>query len=142
MICGDDRRSAQTDLCLVQGNTTILLVKTVLSTKNPEAQVIAAFQYNNAARDLDPLDSMIIPAITVIGTRPVFYKIPVTRELSDAITTAQYPVSKTEVVKCVVAPHSRRLSEGMEVPEFRREVLQHYEAFRKMSKECWERFVI
>ncbi|PBK85186.1 hypothetical protein ARMGADRAFT_565846 [Armillaria gallica] len=153
MICGDDRRSAQTDLCLVQGTTTILLViqedKTVISAKNPEAQVIAeavaAFQYNNAARDrigLDPLDSMTIPAITMIGTRPVFYKIPVTQELSDAITTAQYPVSKTEVVKCVVAPTSRRLSEGMEVPEFRQEVLQHYEAFRRMSKECWEHFVI
>ena len=85
---------------------------------------------------------MTIPAITMIGTRPVFYKIPVTQELSDAITTAQYPVSKTEVVKCVVAPTSRRLSEGMEVPEFRREVLQHYEAFRRMSKECWEHFII
>ena len=153
MICGDDRRSAQTDLCLVQGTTTILLViqedKTVISAKNPEAQVIAeavaAFQYNNAARDrngIDPLHSMTIPAITMIGTRPVFYKIPVTQELSDAITTAQYPVSKTEVVKCVVAPTSRRLSEGMEVPEFRREVLQHYEAFRRMSKECWEHFII
>ncbi|KIJ58474.1 hypothetical protein HYDPIDRAFT_68087, partial [Hydnomerulius pinastri MD-312] len=26
MICGDDRRVAQTDLCLIQGTTTILLV--------------------------------------------------------------------------------------------------------------------
>lgn len=152
-ICGDDRRSAQTDLCLVQGTTTILLViqedQTVVTARNPEAQVIAeavaTFQFNNAARDrygLDRLDSMTIPAITVFGTRPAFYKIPVTQELSDAVTMGQYPVSKTEVVKCVVAPPSRRLHEGMEVPEFRREVLQHYEAFRRMSKECWEHFVI
>ncbi|KIJ62409.1 hypothetical protein HYDPIDRAFT_73745, partial [Hydnomerulius pinastri MD-312] len=79
MICGDDRRVAMTDLFLVQGTTTILLViqedKTDIGTKNPEAQVIAeaiaAFQYNNAARDrsgLDPLDSMTIPAITILGT--------------------------------------------------------------------------
>lgn len=153
MICGDDRRSVQADLCLIQGTATILLViqgdKTSPSTKDPEAQVIAkaiaAFQYNNAARDrcgLDPLDSMTIPAITILGTRPIFYKIPVTRELSYAVATAQYPVSKTEVVKCVVAPTSRRLHEGMEVPEFRREILQHYEAFKKLSKECWEHFVI
>ncbi|KIJ58269.1 hypothetical protein HYDPIDRAFT_163447 [Hydnomerulius pinastri MD-312] len=62
---------------------------------------------------------MTIPAITILGTRPIFY---------------QHPVSHTEVVKCVVAPHSRRLSEGMEVPEFRREILRHYEAFRRMAK--------
>ncbi|KAK0457756.1 uncharacterized protein EV420DRAFT_476493 [Desarmillaria tabescens] len=83
---------------------------------------------------------MTIPAIIMIGTRPVFYKIPVTQQLSDAIAMAQYPVSKTDVFKCVVAPHSRRLSEGMEVPEFRREILQHYEAFRRTSKECWSCF--
>ncbi|KAK0470241.1 uncharacterized protein EV420DRAFT_100107 [Desarmillaria tabescens] len=152
MICGDDGRVAQTNLCLVQGNTTILLViqnETAIGTKNPEAQVIAeaiaAFQYNNVARDrngLDPLDSMTIPAITMISTRPVFYKIPVTQQLSNAIAMAQCPVSKTEIVKCVVAPHSCRLSEGMEVPEFRQEVLQHYEAFRRMSKECWSHFIV
>ncbi len=153
MICGDDRRSAQADICLLHVTSTILLViqedKTVISAKDPEAQVIAeaiaAFQYNNAARvrnGLDRLDSMTIPAITMIGTRPIFYKIPVTQELSDAIAMAQYPVSKTEVVKCVVAPTSRRLHEGMEVPEFRREILQHYEAFRRMAKECWERLVV
>ncbi|KAK0470706.1 hypothetical protein IW261DRAFT_1572894 [Armillaria novae-zelandiae] len=148
-ICGDDRRSAQTDLCLIQGTTTILLViqedTTLVSEARVIADAVAAFQYNNTARDrngLDPLDSMTIPAITMVGTRPIFYKVPVTQELSDAVITGQYPVSKTEVIKCVVAPTSRRLSEGMEVPEFRREVLYHYEAFRKMSKECWEHFVV
>ncbi|KAK0502429.1 hypothetical protein EDD18DRAFT_691350 [Armillaria luteobubalina] len=45
---------------------------------------------------------MTIPAITMLGTRPVFYKIPVRQELSDAVTTGQYSVSETEVVKCVV----------------------------------------
>ncbi|KAK0218864.1 hypothetical protein IW262DRAFT_1297989 [Armillaria fumosa] len=144
------RRSAQTGLCLIKGTSTILLVIQEDTTLvSAEAQVIAkaiaAFQHNNTARErigLDPLGSMTIPAITMLGTRPMFYKVPVTQELSDAVTTGQYPVSKTEVVKCVVAPASRRLSEGMEVPAFRREVLCHFEAFRKMSKECWEHFVV
>ncbi|KAK0218859.1 hypothetical protein IW262DRAFT_1062823 [Armillaria fumosa] len=145
-----DRRSAQTGLCLIKGTSTILLVIQEDATLvSAEAQVIAeaiaAFQYNNTARErigLDPLGSMTIPAITMLGTRPIFYKVPVTQELSDAVTTGQYPISKTEVLKCVVAPASRRLSEGMEHPEFRREVLCHCEAFRKMSKECWESFVV
>lgn len=49
--------------------------KTVISNKIPEAQVIAeaivTFQYNNDARvrlDMEPLETMIIPAITMIGT--------------------------------------------------------------------------
>lgn len=62
MICGDDRRSAQTDLCLVQGTRTILLViredKPVISAKNPDAQVIAqavaAFQYNQQRSSRSP----------------------------------------------------------------------------------------
>ncbi|KAK0231578.1 hypothetical protein IW262DRAFT_1345102 [Armillaria fumosa] len=153
MICGDISRAARTDLSLVQGTSTILLViqedKISISSKNPEAQVIAgaiaAFQYNNGTRDrngLNPLDSMIIPAIIIFGTRPVFYKVPVTQQLSKAVAMGQYPVSETKVVKCVVAPRSRRLFGGMEVPEFRTEVIKCCEAFRRISKECWGKFII
>ncbi|KAK0227111.1 hypothetical protein EDD85DRAFT_794938 [Armillaria nabsnona] len=149
----EERRAAQTDLSLVQGTSTILLIiqedKIPISGKSPEAQAIAgaiaAFQYNNSTRDrngLDPLESMIIPTITVIGTRPIFYRVPVTQQLSKAVAMGQYPVSETKVVKYVVAPRSRRLFEGMEVPEFRREVLECYEAFRRISKECWEMFIV
>lgn len=65
-ICGDTARVAQTDVCLVHGTSTILLViqegKTAISKRNPEAQVIAeaiaTFQYNNDARlDMEPLES-------------------------------------------------------------------------------------
>ncbi|EGN93188.1 hypothetical protein SERLA73DRAFT_190102 [Serpula lacrymans var. lacrymans S7.3] len=99
--------------------------KTVIGAKDPVAQVIAqaiaTFQYNNAARDrngLDPFHSMTIPAITM------FYyhsSVPGLQDRSSQVRS--------------------RLNEGMEVPEFRREVLQHYEALRRMSKECWEDFV-
>ena len=154
MISGDTGCVAQTDLCFMQeGSSTILLIiqedKTVFSSKDPEAQVIAegiaAFQYNNAARDragLNRFESMVIPAIIVIGTRPIFYKVHVTQALSDAVAMAQYPATQTTVLKCIVAPRSGRVSEGMEVPEFRQDILKYYEAFRKMAKGCWEGFIV
>lgn len=71
--------------------------KTVISNKIPEAQVIAeaivTFQYNNDARvrlDMEPLETTIIPAITMIGTHLIFYKILVTQQLSDAVISGQY----------------------------------------------------
>jgi len=153
MISGDPKRSAQTDVCLVQGSSTILLVvqedKTAVSVRDPEPQVIAeaiaAFQSNNRirARLGEPqLNSMTIPCITMVGTRPIFYLVPVTRELSEAVATAQYPLCSTVVKKCVVASNSRRLSEGMETPDFRQVALQHYTAFRTLAEAHWSAFMI
>jgi hypothetical protein len=152
-ICGDASRSAQTDICLLHGNSTILLVlqedKTVISSSNPEPQVIAeaiaAFQYNNRVRSqlgVHELDSMTIPCIAMIGTRPIFYKVPVTSQLNTSIITAQYPVATTIVTKCIVASSSRRLSEGMEAPEFRRAALQYYDAFKTTARSLWTQFFI
>jgi hypothetical protein len=145
-ICGDSSRTAQADVCLIHGNSAILLVvqedKTTISNRDPEAQVIAqaiaAFQYNNRVRSrigLRELEGMDIPCITMVGTRPIFYIVPVTRALSNAVITAQYPQATTQVLKCVVSPSSRRLSDGMEVPDFRRVALQHYDAFKVLAKE-------
>jgi len=153
LISGDTGRIAQTDLCLIQGSSTILLIiqedKTGFSQKDPEAQVIAeaiaAFQHNNLSRDragLDTVESMTIPAITMIGTRPIFYKIPVTQALSDAVARAQYPAFQTTVFKCIVNPLSRHQSDGMEVPEFRQDILKHYNAFKAVAKECWQTFIL
>src|SRR6266571_1639710 len=88
-------------MCLVQGSSTILMViqedKSTLSLCNPEPQVIAGaiatFQYNNIIRARlgeSELDSMTIPCITMIGTRPTFFLVPVTQELSIAVMTGQY----------------------------------------------------
>jgi hypothetical protein len=38
------------------------------------------------------------------------------------------------VKKCVVASNSRRLSEGMETPDFRQVALQHYTTFRVLAE--------
>ena len=75
---GDDK-NAQTDVCLVDGRTMILLIlqedKTVFSSSNPEPQVvaeaIAAYQYNNDKRErmgMTTLDKMVLPCITMVGT--------------------------------------------------------------------------
>ncbi|KAI9456244.1 hypothetical protein BJY52DRAFT_1108210, partial [Lactarius psammicola] len=75
------------------------------------------------------LDSMTIPCIVMVRTGPTFYLVPVTQKLSEAVATGKYPPSSTAVTKCVVVSKSRRLSEDMETPEFRRIALQHYAAF-------------
>ena len=148
MISGDPKQLAQTDVCLVQGSSTILLVvQGDVRDTEPQviAEAIATFQYNNRirARLGEPeLNSMTIPCITMIGTRPIFYLVPVTRELSQAVATAQYPLSSTVVKKCVVTSNSRRLSEGMESPDFRQVAIQHFTAFRTLAEAHWSAFMI
>jgi hypothetical protein len=116
------------------------------SGRKPEAQVIAeaiaTFQYNNGKRidlNLEPLESMDIPCITMVGTRPVFYKVPVTQQLSDAVATGQYPHQPT-IVSCCAPPAKRRASEGMETPDYRKIALQYYDAFRHLAKSFWSSF--
>jgi len=152
VLGGDPDRSAQTDVTLIHGSSTILLVvqedKTTVSARDPEAQVIAeaiaTFQYNNRTRarlGQHELDTMTIPCITMIGTRPIFYLVPVTQGLSQAVATAQYPTNPTVVKKCVVASNSCRLSEGMETVDFRQVALQHYTAFRTLAESHWSAFI-
>jgi hypothetical protein len=132
-ICGDTNKVSQIDVCLLDRRSTILLVlqqdKTIFKPSDPEAQIIAeaiaAYQYNNQIRqrmDLHPLDTMTVPCITMIGTRPIFYLVPVTKALSDAVITGQWPPVMTEVVKCVTVagdnvgcakPWRRRSIEGL-----------------------------
>jgi len=151
-ICGELTQTAQTDICLVHHASTILLIvqedKTRLSAKDPEPQVIveaiAAFQMNNRNRNqlgMERKDSMSIPCITMVGTRPIFYIVPVTQELSTAVERGQFPEHLTEVRKCVVGKRGR-LSEGMEQPDFRLEALKHYILFRSLAKSLWSEFLV
>ena len=131
----------------------ILLVlqvdKMIFNPSDPEAQVIAeaiaAYQYNNQkwqCIDLHTLNTMTVPCITMIRTCPTFYLVPITKELSDAVITGQWPDVETEVLKCVtVAGHSCRLSEGMEMPEYRRVAFQCIMAFKALAKSHWEKFL-
>ena len=148
-----DGKNAETDVCLVDGRTLILLIlqedKTVFSSSNPEPQVvaeaIAAYQYNNDKRErmgMTTLDKMVLPCITMVGTRPTFYLVPVNRALSNAVTgmTGQYPHEPTEVWKCAtVVGHNRS---SMEKPEYRRVALERFMAFRTLAKHHWEKFLM
>ncbi|KAI9466329.1 hypothetical protein BJY52DRAFT_1201940 [Lactarius psammicola] len=134
LINGNQSQSVQADVCLIQGASTILLVvqedQSVLSARDPEPQVIAGtfatFQYNNRIRaqlSECELDSMTIPCIAMIGTRPTFYLVPVTRELSIAVVTGRYLLSLLR----------DRLSEV---------ALQHFTAFHIFAKAHWSAFMV
>ena len=144
VVCGMSMH-AKTDVCLMMNRSEIILLvqedKWHLEDRgDPEAQLIAeaiaAFQSNNKRRILAgllPLKHHLIPGIVMIGTAPVFYKIRVTKELSDAVIYGTFPKTTTVVyfhVPPVPRPYGR-LSEGMKPLDNRRIVLQCYEAFKQ-----------
>lgn len=117
LMSDDNRQVAQMSLCLIDGESDMLLL-----------------QFNNSKRremGLHPLDAMTMPCITMIGTRPTFYLVPVTKMLSDAVISCQYPSDRTEVLKCEVASD---YDGGMEAPEYRSVALQYYVAFKSLAK--------
>ncbi|KAG1831308.1 hypothetical protein EV424DRAFT_188257 [Suillus variegatus] len=153
-ICGNVHQVAQTDVCLLDLQSTVLLVlqgdKSAFNACQPEPEVIAgaiaAYQNNNQRRllrALPPLDAMTIPCITMVGTRPTFYLVPVTKALSTAVETGQYPETQTTVMQCVTSPrHNHSLSEGMETPEYRRIAFERFLAFKALAKEHWQTFIV
>ena len=81
------------------------------------------------------------------GTLPTSYSVPVTQELSDGVITGQWPNFDnvdTKVLKWVtlVGQSNRRLSEGMETPEYRRVTFQRIITFEALAKSQWEKFLV
>ena len=151
LTIGGETRDAQTDVCVIYRPTTILLVlvedKPFPNNANAEAHVvaeaIAAFQFNNekrAARGQTAMEFMTIPCITMSGTTPTFYLVPVTVELSNAVMTAQYPTTQTRVLKCVTVVYQRRISDGMADGEFRKLALKRFIAFKSLAKTIGSSF--
>ena len=108
---------------------------TVTDEPKPQliAEVIAAFVENNRFR-VPPLPQQTFPAITMVGPCPIFYKIPVTQALVDALITSQYPVQPTIVQRLVPPvpdPNSYR-RHGMNPLENRGIVFQCLEAMRAL----------
>ena len=117
-----------------------MLYKRLGSAHDPEpqliAEVIAAFYENNRRRKLAGLKAIQakeFAAITFRGTAPMFYKIPVTADLFECLTTAQFPSQKTTVQRLIppVPDMSRLLEDGMLPLENRRIILQCFEAFKQ-----------
>lgn len=141
-ICGEWRH-AKTDVCIMDRNGYLLLVqedKRHLEIVDPEpqliAEAIAAVQSNNRTRDLlgvDPLNIKVMAGITMTGTSPTFFKIPVTLELIEAVQRGEYPATPTVVAmhRPEVPRPTRRLSEGMRPLDNRRCILACFEAFKQ-----------
>jgi len=105
------------------------------TTEEPKAPLIAAgiaafVEINRVS--VSPLPEKTFSAMTMVGPCPVFYKIPVTQSLVDALATAQYPLQPT-VVKMLLPPVpniNQYCRYGMNFLENRRIVFQCLEALR------------
>ncbi|KAJ7167513.1 hypothetical protein C8R46DRAFT_1269476 [Mycena filopes] len=156
-IWGEPIGTAQTDVCLLHRRGLVLVV--LITDKPPSsavdaeshaiAEAIAAFQFNNRKREsrgIKPLPFMMIPCIIMSGTRPTFYLVPVTLELSTAVAKAQYPASKTTVVKCVTSltrngsgsESAVEAEASMKDPQYRKLALQRFLAFKSLARSHWE----
>ena len=111
-----------------------------MSSDDPEqqliAEAIAAFYENNKVlrmAGLPTLPSKTFAGITMVGTAPTFYKIPVTEELLTCLATSQYPPHPTIVQKFFPpVPNLVKLSnDGMRPLVNRRIIFQCFEAFRQ-----------
>ena len=76
-----------------------------------------------------------MPGIVMIGSAVVFYWIPVTDTLEEAISTASYPTEETTVFQFIPpvpdSAHYGDHGKGMRPLENRHIVLQCFEAFKK-----------
>ena len=142
-----ERRSAITDVCLLNaGNEITLVVQEhkwhIDGTNEPEpqliAEAIAAFAYNNFIREVvvgRPIhDQQTIYGIIMNATAPAFYKIPVSKELADAVRRGEYPDSRTKVMTHIPqGPRpSRRSNEGMLKLDNRRIFIACFEALKAL----------
>ena len=144
IICGEARHM-KTDVCIIDQNEIVLLVQEdkrhldLASDPEPQliAEAIAAFPANNRTRqrtlNQPPLNSKVMAGITMKGTAPIFYKIPVTAALAGSVASRVYPQVETIVHAHVpnVPRPNRRWSEGMKPLDNRKVILSCYEAFRQ-----------
>jgi hypothetical protein len=142
IMCGE-QVYAKTDVCVMDLAPEILLLvqgdKSYLNLQDPEPQLIAgaiaAFQYNNKKRVddffVDPLQTMIIPGITMSGTFPKFYKIKVTADLDQCIRYGLFPPVQTIVYRHTPRVPKRR-SDGMRPLDNRELILRCYEGFKRV----------
>jgi hypothetical protein len=136
-ICGEQCH-AKIDVCVVDEDDFLLLVQEDNEQKDPEpqliAETIAAFQANNTRRTrVLGQDAKVVLGVTLVGSSPTFYKIPVTKKLAQAVALGHFPATPTVVyahLPAVPRP-ARRLSEGMKPLDNRRHILSCYEAFRQ-----------
>ncbi|KAJ7160967.1 hypothetical protein C8R46DRAFT_955893 [Mycena filopes] len=140
VICGE-KRHAKTDVCIIDDDGMLLLVVQEDKRRNPVpqlvAEAIATFYSNNLTREqtfgVPPLPSKVVPGITMKGTSPIFFKVPVSQELVTAVIGGVYPATETVVqahVPTIPRP-ARRLTEGKKPQDNRLIIMSCYEAFKQ-----------
>jgi hypothetical protein len=82
---------------------------------------------------LDPIEVNVMAGISMTGSSPAFFKVPVTSELLEAVKNGKSPATPT-----VVAVHYpelprpiQRLTEGMRPLDNRRSILACFEGFKQ-----------
>jgi len=149
-ICDDTYPAPQAYVCILNLDPTLVLLVLVVDKTphriDPAPQVIAgaiaAFQFNNEKRrehNLEPLDTMTIPCVSMAETRPTFYLVPVTTALSDAVISGTFPSTPTEAHYCpTVTTHTKYMSVGAEDREYRKLFLRRFLAFKQVAKKHWK----
>ena len=112
-----------------------------MSADDPEpqliAEAIAAFYEANRRRrqvGLSTIPATVFAGITLAGTAPTFYKIPITSDLLQSVTTAQFPSQKTIVHKFIPPVPNMQyfLREGMVPLENRYICFQCFEGLKTL----------
>jgi len=142
-ICGESR-DATADVCIMDMSEILMVVqedKRHMDAGEPQpqliAEAIAAFQFNNYKRtrilNEPALVSKVIAGITMLGTAPTFFKIPVTQDLVSAVELGRYPPTPTVVTMHVpdVPRPTYLVAEGMEPLDNREIIFACFEAFKQ-----------
>ena len=61
--------------------------------------------------------------------------------LSEAIEHGHNPATQTQVVYCPTETHTVGAGAGMDDPEYRKQALKHFLAFKALAKSHWERIL-
>ncbi|KAG6807192.1 hypothetical protein H0H92_008470, partial [Tricholoma furcatifolium] len=158
---GDSSCVTELSVCLLDNRGFILLLGGAQDWLNRlgrnsgseiVVQAIAAFHHNNTLRvqhHLEPLEHMVFPCITMLEMKPIFYLVPVTTELSEAVKKYDFlattndssaTITETIVKKMDPLPNDSRNS-GLNDPTLRRKALEHFFAFKSIAKLHWAKFL-
>jgi len=97
------------------------------------ARAIAAYYRNTLRCKQTEMQPRCIPAIIMRKTVPIFYRIPVTVELLQALAAGSYPTEETVVFCFHPRLQNPKYSHGgIHLLENRRIILQYLEAFKAL----------
>ncbi|KAI6019048.1 hypothetical protein PISMIDRAFT_110908 [Pisolithus microcarpus 441] len=145
LICGE-WKNAKADVCVMDGYEILLVVqedKCHMQLGDPNAQLIttaiAAVQNNNQMQSIlgsDVLDFKEMAGIIMIGTHLTFFKIPVTKELIQAMQRGQFPSTPTIIsMHLPTLPRpAKHVREGMQPLDNRHVIITCFEAFKQFVK--------